>query len=362
MNNQISSEELLARFAFWRVSGVGPALMAECLKHFGNIRALFEQLKALPEPLLALVQKANWHDAEKDLQWLNESAHHLVILGEENYPKALAAIANPPPFLFVKGNVAVLNQKQIAIVGSRNPTHYGIKTTQLFAHGFASAGLTVTSGLALGIDAIAHETVLEVLGKTIAILAVGLDQVYPKRHQTLAENILQQEGALVSEFGIGIKPVAENFPRRNRIISGLSLGVLVTEATVKSGSLITARYALEQGREVFAVPGSIFQTLSQGCHALIKQGAICVEKVADVLAELSYEMVMPPAEIDQKKMLPSLTEDEYRVLKLLSAVPQKFEDLLIQLAWPSEKLQICLMQLRFQELIDYDWSGYIIKS
>ncbi|MCD6046921.1 MAG: putative processing protein DprA [Gammaproteobacteria bacterium] len=362
MNDQISSEELLARFAFWRVSGVGPALMAECLKYFGSIQLLFEQLKELPAPLQTLIQKADWRGAEKDFQWLNEPGHHLVILGEKNYPKVLAEISNPPPFLFVRGDVAILNQKQVAIVGSRNPTHYGIKITQLFAHGFATAGLAVASGLALGIDAIAHEAVLKVPGKTIAVLAVGLDQVYPKRHQTLAENILQHGGALVGEFGVGTKPVAENFPRRNRIISGLSLGVLVAEATVKSGSLITARYALEQGREVFAVPGSIFQTLSQGCHALIKQGAVCVEKVADVLEALSYEIVMPATEVKQNKIFPNLTTDEHHVLKLLSEMPREFEDLLAQLAWPSEKLQICLMQLRFQGLIDHDWSGYVIKS
>lgn len=358
----LSSEELLARFAFWRAPGVGPALMGECLKYVGNISDVFKQAKDLPESLTKYIQKADWCGAEKDMKWLESPQHHLLVLGEENYPKALAEIAHAPPFIFIKGNVSIVQQPQLAIVGSRNPTHYGVKVTQMLARDLALTGLTVTSGLALGIDAIAHQSVLDTNGKTIGVLAVGLDQVYPKRHQVLAESILKHEGALVSEFGMGVKPLAENFPRRNRIISGLSMGVVVIEATVKSGSLITARYALEQAREVFAVPGSIFQGLAQGCHALIKQGAICVENVEDILRELPVENLQSTIDGVQGKnyAMLSLTEEEEKLLGCMNDVPQSFEDLHAQLLWSTEQLQMCLMRLELYGLVKLDWAGYVL--
>jgi DNA processing protein len=204
---------------------------------------------------------------------------------DPRYPPQLADIHDPPPLLYVRGEVQLLSEPQIAIVGSRNPTPGGAEITQEFARHLTGYGLIVTSGLAQGIDGAAHLGALE-NGRTIAVFGTGLDRVYPAAHRTLARQIAEN-GALVSEFPPGCEPLAQNFPRRNRLISGLSLGVLVTEAALKSGSLITARTALEQGREVFAVPGSIRNPLARGCHALLRDGAKLVESAADILAELA---------------------------------------------------------------------------
>lgn len=221
------------------------------------------------------------------LETLEKNNAQLITHQNINYPGLLGQIERPPPLLFVKGNVELLSLPQIAIIGTRNPTATGIENTRAFARYLAQGGFTITSGLALGVDGFAHEAVLHVDGKTIAVMATGIDKVYPSRHQRLADTILEKEGLLVTEFAPGTPPHAAHFPQRNRIISGLSLGVLVIEAAVKSGSLITARYALEQNREVFAVPGSIHNPQSKGCHALIKQGAQLAETGEDIIKQLA---------------------------------------------------------------------------
>ena len=212
---------------------------------------------------------------------------HLITHQHDDYPSLLGQIERPPPLLFVKGNVELLSLPQIAIVGTRNPTATGIENTRAFSRYLARGGFTITSGLALGVDGYAHEAALNVCGNTIAVMATGIDKIYPSRHRHLANNILEKNGLLVTEFVPGTAPLATHFPQRNRIISGLSLGVLVIEAAIKSGSLITARYALEQNREVFAVPGSIHNPQSKGCHILIKQGAQLAETAEDIIKPLS---------------------------------------------------------------------------
>jgi DNA processing protein len=220
-----------------------------------------------------------------DLQWIKASGARLILCTEPAYPSLLTATAGAPPVLFVLGAVEALQSPQLAIVGSRNPTAAGRKTARYFAVVLAEAGITITSGLALGVDAAGHEGALGAGGTTVAVLGTGLDTVYPLENRRLAARI-REHGALVSEFPPRTPPLRRNFPQRNRIISGLSYGTLVVEAANRSGSLITARLAAEQGRDVFAIPGSIHNPQSRGCHKLIRDGATLVETPADVLAEL----------------------------------------------------------------------------
>jgi DNA processing protein len=223
---------------------------------------------------------------DADLQWLGQPRRGLIVWTDPNYPKPLRNIAHPPAALFWRGDASLLDDPQLAIVGSRNATPQGLENARAFAAEFARRGLAITSGLALGVDGEAHRGALSGGGVTIAVCATGLDRVYPARHKELAEDI-ENRGLLMSEFAPGTPPRAEHFPQRNRLICGLALGVLVVEAARESGSLITARLAAEQGREVFAIPGSIHNPMSRGCHQLIRQGAKLVETADDVLEELA---------------------------------------------------------------------------
>lgn len=278
--------------ALYRAPGVGPATFQALLARFGAPRTVCEAgagaLAAcglLAKPALDYLRAPDWAAVERDLAWLEQPGHHVLCLHDPRYPTLLREIADPPPLLFVHGDPAVLSTLQLAMVGSRNPTPAGRETAQAFAYHLAATGLTVTSGLALGIDAASHRGALEAGGYTIAVAGTGLDRVYPARHRELAHQIAAR-GALVSEFAVGTPALPDHFPRRNRIISGLALGTLVVEAAPRSGSLITARTATEQGREVFAIPGSIHNPLAHGCHALIRQGAKLVETAQDILEEL----------------------------------------------------------------------------
>ncbi|WP_251358449.1 DNA-processing protein DprA [Kangiella sp. TOML190] len=227
----------------------------------------------------------DWQKVEQDLQWFDQDNKHLIPVGSNDYPTLLKQTQGAPALLFCYGNKSVLNQHQIAIVGSRNPSPQGKNNAEQFALSLAQAGAVITSGLALGIDGYAHQAVVNANLATIAVTGTGLDRVYPARHKELAEQIIQQ-GALVSDFALGTGVRASNFPSRNRIITGMSLGTLVVEAAIKSGSLISARLAGEQGREVFAIPGSIHNPLAKGCHQLIKQGAKLVETAEEIIEEL----------------------------------------------------------------------------
>ena len=229
--------------------------------------------------------------------WLDNEAHHLVTWGDDDYPDMLSQVPGPPVALYVNGDVDALHLPSLAIVGSRNPTEGGRRNAHDFAQHLASGGFAITSGMAQGIDAAAHEGALDAGGKTIAFLGTGIDRVYPPGNRSLAHAIAER-GTLVSEYPLGSPPERWHFPERNRLISGLSLGTLVVEAARRSGSLITARLAAEQGREVFALPGSIHNPLSRGCHQLIRQGAKLVETADDILGELGQlaEHLRPTAE------------------------------------------------------------------
>lgn len=226
------------------------------------------------------------------LRWLDRPGHHLVTIADAQYPQLLRHIADPPTVLYVIGRVDLLDAPCFAVVGSRNATPQGVRDAHEFSHALSDAGLTIVSGLALGIDAAAHRGGLAGSASSIAVLGTGADRIYPRRNVPLAAD-LAARGAIVSEFPLGTPPRAENFPRRNRLISGLSRGVLVVEAALASGSLITAYEAADQGRDVFAMPGPIHSPVSRGCHGLIKEGAALVESVADILEELRIDARTP---------------------------------------------------------------------
>lgn len=306
-------DELQAWLRLTLSPGAGNETARKLLATFGSAQAIFEQrsttlnqlgseklsraIQEVPPALAALLQAT--------LDWLAASdERQIVTLGDAGYPASLLDIADPPLMLYMMGvlakraqpaieNIAPPVQPRLAIVGSRNPTPQGEVNARQFAKTFGASGLCIVSGLALGVDGAAHDGAMLGGGNTIAVVGTGLDRVYPKKHLELAHRIAAQ-GMIVSEFPLGTPPLNANFPKRNRIISGLSQGVLVVEAALKSGSLITARLAAEQGKEVFAIPGSIHSPQSRGCHALIKQGAKLVETAQDVLEELRLPSVQAP--------------------------------------------------------------------
>jgi DNA processing protein len=261
------------------------------LRHFGNPEALLAasraRIAAVTSPALAdrVGAPLDAGAYDRTARWLDDPAHQIVAWDDADYPPALLALPDAPPALYMMGRRELLSRTGFAIVGSRHGTPQGLATAREFAHALAGAGLTIVSGLALGIDAAAHEGALETDASTIAIVGTGLDRVYPARNRALAVRIAER-GALLSEYAPGTPARKENFPQRNRLISGMSCGVLVVEATLSSGSLITARLAGDQGRDVFAIPGSIHSPFSKGCHKLIREGAKLVETAQDVLDEL----------------------------------------------------------------------------
>ncbi|AHG78486.1 DNA-processing protein DprA [Mannheimia varigena] len=318
----------------------------------------------------------NW--IEQALTWAEQPNNQIITLFDDSYPFLLRQISTAPLLLYVKGCVKSLFLPQIAIVGSRDYSPYGEYWAGQFAADLARNDMVVTSGLAIGIDGFAHQRVVAEKGVTIAVLGSGLSQVYPARHKKLAEQIVELGGALVSEFAPNQPPVAENFPRRNRIISGLSLGTLVIEATLNSGSLITARYALEQGREVFALPNGVQNPYAQGCHKLIKDGALLVESVADILEAVAYQH--QPQQIrlfDEKlpvshslqavkkqekvaKNPPNLTTCQQEIYQHISLEPISIDDLAKAAEISVENLLVELLGLELSGAIKQVSGGYVI--
>ncbi|MGB7650128.1 MAG: DNA-processing protein DprA [Gallionella sp.] len=301
MNDEVS---LKAWLALGLIRGLGGEGIRRLLTEFGSAEAVFtassHSLKAIVKPDVAQQIVAGVADElfTPTLAWLSDGNNHIVTLADSDYPQALLNISDPPFLLYAKGNLALLNQAAIAVVGSRYATPQGLNNATAFAKSLSASGLCVISGLAHGIDAAAHQGGLAERGSSIAVVGTGLDKVYPAANRGLAHE-LAQHGLLISEFALATPPLAGNFPRRNRIISGMSLGCLVVEASLQSGSLITARLAMEQGRDVFAIPGSIHSPQSKGCHALIKQGAKLVESAQDVLEELSGRMPSAAPSMDE---------------------------------------------------------------
>ena len=288
------------------------------------------------------------------LAWLEHENNHLLTLADEDYPKVLLEISDPPPILYMKGRRELLGRTGIAVVGSRNATPVGLQNAEGFSRALSQAGLTIISGMALGIDAAAHRGGLDGGASSIAVIGTGLDLVYPARNKALAHE-LAQNGLILSEFSLGTPALASNFPRRNRIISGLSRGVLVVEAALASGSLITARQAGEQGREVFAIPGTVHSPFSKGCHQLIKQGAKLVDDAIDILVELQWRTTAVSAtsrlDINTSTDDPGNENDADPILTAMGYDPVSIDALLERVTLPADQIIARMTELEIDGVI-----------
>lgn len=348
--------------------GVGPRVAAKLLERFGSAEAVFGALRAelerlrLPPETIESVMMRNLHDeAAKELDRVRAMGADILILDDGTYPALLREIPDPPITLYVKGHWATaLEQPCVAIVGSRRCSTYGQNVATMLARDLAERGVTIISGFARGIDAAAHRGALEAGGRTVAVLGTGLDEDYPRDHKKLGEEILERGGALVTQFPLGTPPLAVNFPYRNRIISGLSLGVLLVEAAENSGSLITARLAMEQNREVFAVPGNITSRNSFGTNYLIKgAGAKLVQTWQDVVAELPADIsarLLPPESKKDKTITlaapENLSESERAIFQLLSVDEPAHIDALAEVSKLSvPELTSALLGLEMRDLV-----------
>ena len=313
--------------------------------------------------------KASTKLVNASLQWRAQATnHHIIHWLDPRYPTLLKEIPDPPLALFVWGDPASLNHPQLAIVGSRRPTVNGLELAREYATGLSHAGWAITSGLALGIDGAAHQGALNANGYTLAVLGTGINTIYPTRHQNLAAQISQQ-GAVISEFAPGTPALPHHFPMRNRIISGLSQGVLVVEAAIKSGSLITARLAAEQGREVFALPGTVRNRQAQGCLQLIQQGALCVTEVSDITQELSFSCSQLPAPISHPTTpeinpvcYDKLDSMEKRLLEYVNFDPCSVESLVQQTDWKVREIITTLSILELKGFVDQVAEGYLRRK
>jgi DNA processing protein len=313
----------------------------------------------LKSDIVSAIRNPDWSLIDYDLAWLSQANNSVITLNDPSYPAQLKEIADPPPLLFVRGNAELLSLPQIAIVGSRNPSSVGLEIAFNFAKTLSHCGFVITSGLALGIDAASHQGALKVNGYTIAVAGTGLDRVYPSRHKELATQIVNT-GAMISEFPPGTTAKANHFPRRNRIISGLCQGLLVVEAAKQSGSLITARMALEQNREVFAIPGSIYNPLARGCNALIREGAKLVETTQDILEELNQynqqdDNFIPIA------MQSTLDLEQQTLLNLIPFSPTSIDTLVENANASVEVISSMLLILELQGYLEATAGGHYAR-
>jgi len=354
--------------------GVGPRVTSRLLEHFGSAEAIFDAprrelalLRLTPETIESLANRELHERAESEIERVRKLGGEILVLDDGIYPTLLRETYDPPVVLYVKGAwSACLDQPCVAIIGSRRCSTYGQNAALMLSRELAQRGVTIISGMARGIDAAAHRGALEAGGRTVGVMGTGLDQIYPRDHKKLADDILKSNGALVTQFPLGTPPVSENFPYRNRVISGLSLGVVVVEAAENSGSLITARLAMEQNREVFAVPGNITSRNSFGTNYLIKgAGAKLVQQWQDIAAELPPEIaaqLLPPPSrksrrkgelVDQLQLAPSdLSDHERAIFKLLSTdTPQQIDALAEATKLSITQLTSALLTLEMRELI-----------
>jgi DNA processing protein len=351
--------------------------------HAGTLRPLLSQLPSAASilgasptalhaagasaALIAWINERRIHDVSADLRWLEHEQRRFITLNDPRYPQLLAELPDAPIALYVRGCDSLLALPQLAMVGSRNPTPAGRENATDFAAHLTRCGLTITSGLAIGIDSASHQGALAAGGETIAVCGTGLDIAYPRSNSSLADAIAAK-GALVSEFPPGTPAIKSNFPRRNRIISGLSLGVLVVEAALRSGSLITARLASEQGREVFAIPGSIHNALARGCHQLIRQGATLVESADDIFAELralASVLTSPSSGLASRarqRTTGAALDKEYEILlDALGFEPARVDDLVVRSGLGADAVASMLLILELEGRIESYPGGLYVQ-
>ncbi len=360
--------DLAAWLRLVATEGVGTQTARDLLTQFGLPEQIFDTsfsalqkhipekiARALSGPIPSEIQA----HIDQTLAWVAQENNYVITLGDEDYPQSLLSIADPPVLLYVKGRPAFLNMPTVAIVGSRNASAQGMLNADRFAQNLSEAGLTVVSGLALGIDTGAHTGAIKSVqqgcaGSSIAVIGTGLDIVYPAANRALAHQIAEV-GCIISEYPLGTPAIAHNFPRRNRLISGLSLGVLVVEAAAQSGSLITARSALEQGREVFAIPGSIHSPLAKGCHQLIRQGAKLVESAQDILEELRWQSTDSKNTHSSGVQIATSNLSDPKLQSLLENMGHEalsVDQLIVRTGLPVSSVQAALLNLELQGQIE----------
>lgn len=344
------------------VPGVGPRTFFKLVDYFGCARSALEApasaLRRVPELSASVIEAmavGRQSDVEIALKLIEQNDVTVVTFNDPAYPERLKLIHDPPPLLYVKGTLCPADGNAISIVGTRRATHYGKMAAGRFAGDLARMGVTVVSGLAYGIDAAAHKGALAADGRTIAVLGSGVDVIYPRANAKIYEQIVLS-GAVISEFPMGSQPDPGFFPMRNRIVSGLSLGTLVVESPLKSGALITARHALEQGREVFAVPGNIYSPYSEGCHKLIKDGAKLVESVYDIIGEVEHNLVnVKLGDLEQAEpprgSAATMSADEKKVFNFLSMVPTHIDDVGEECGLTASRTASALMTLELKGLV-----------
>lgn len=344
--------------AYWialgKVPGIGPTRLASLLEVCGSVEGIWKaSIQTLGtagldrRTLENLLSYRRTLDPAAELQQLTRSGVQITTWDDDDYPSNLRQIDTPPPLLYVRGGFVEADEWAIGIVGTRRASAYGREVAHTLATELAKAGITIVSGLALGIDAVAHEAALDAGGRTIGVLGSGVDQLYPAKNRSLALRMVEQ-GAVVSEYALGIKPEARNFPPRNRIISGLSKGIIVVEANERSGALITTSFAAEQGRDVFAVPGSIFSPTSAGCNRLIQNGATPLLSVNDVLEQLNMTKIHVQQSVRQTVPPEPLEAD---LLAYLSAAPQYIDDIVRQAELPSAQVGSLLTIMELKGLV-----------
>ncbi|MDD5559577.1 DNA-processing protein DprA [Candidatus Methylomirabilis sp.] len=353
-------QERDAWLALGLIPDVGAATFHRLVQALGSAEAVLgakaealEQVPGISQQIARAVARFPWRDAlDRELRVIETRGLGLVRFGDERYPELLAAIYSPPPVLYLRGTIQPKDRVAVAIVGSRKATPYGSAMAEQISGELAERGVTIVSGMARGIDAAAHRGALDAAGRTIAVLGCGLGVTYPPEHAELADRIAAQ-GALISEFPIFTPPKPGHFPRRNRIISGLARGVVVIEAGLESGALITANYALEQGREVFAVPGQATSRSSSGCHQLIKAGAKLTEGWEDIWEELEPQLTLPTqAGRDVTCASPPLEQDEILIVDTLEAGPLQIDDLIDRTQLPAGKMASLLLSLMLKGMIE----------
>ncbi|KPD27894.1 MULTISPECIES: DNA-processing protein DprA [Pseudomonas aeruginosa group] len=360
--NNLSPAELDARLRLHGLPELGPIRFLRLIEAFGSASSALAapagawRTLGLPAEAAAARRSAEVRERAADaLRWLEAPRRHLLMWDDPAYPALLGEVSDAPPLLFVEGAPTALERPQLAMVGSRRASPAGLGSARSFARSLARGGFAITSGLALGIDGAAHEGALEVGGVTLAVLGTGLRTLYPRRHAALARRIVEGGGALVSELPLDSPPLPANFPRRNRIISGLSLGVLVVEASPASGSLITARLAAEQGREVYAIPGSIHHPGARGCHQLIRDGALLVESVEHVLEALRGWTQAGPAEAPVASLA-------HPLLELLRAAPYSSEGLAAASGWALPEVLAALTELELDGRVACEAGTWVHRS